>query len=131
MTVESIGNIADAYSNGKLPKCGMIISATREELMKVAGELLYREVLVTTGLSVESLKHSRHLTDKFYDQVCRCKEICDRLDINPARKYSRDEVLAIIDELLDGVKPKKSVLKKADTKARHHEESEVAKCTGR
>lgn len=32
---ENIGNIADAYSNGNLPKCGMIISATRDELLDV------------------------------------------------------------------------------------------------
>ena len=111
MTVESIGNIADAYSNGKLPKCGMIISATREELMKVAGELLYQEVAVTAGVSVESIKRAETLSDKFYDQVCRCKEICDRLKVDPTRQYSRDEVLAIIDELLDGVKPKKGKAK--------------------
>lgn len=115
MTVENIGNIADAYSNGKLPKCGMIISATREELMEISGNLLYQEVAVTAGRSIESIKRAAELADKFYDkfydQVCRCKEICDQLKVDPTRQYSRDEVLAIIDELLDGVKPKKGKAK--------------------
>ena len=123
MTVESIGNIADAYSNGNLPKHGMIISATKEELKNVAGDLLYQDVVVAAG-SIENIQRAKHLADKFYDQLCRCKDICDRLDYEPTRQYSREEVLEIIDELLDGIKPKKTRKKKADAKAHHHEESE-------
>ena len=105
MTVENIGNIADAYSNGNLPKHGMIISATKEELKNVAGDLLYQDVVVAAG-SIENIQRAKHLADKFYDQfyvqVGRCKDICDRLDSEPTRQYSREEVLEIIDELLDG-----------------------------
>ena len=44
----------------------------------------------------------------FKNQVERCGEISDRLKAEKAsRKYSRDEVYAIIDELLDGIKPEK------------------------
>ena len=105
----------------------MIISATKEELKNVAGDLLYQDVVVVAG-SIENIQRAKHLADKFYDQfyvqVGRCKYICERLASGPTRQYSREEVLEIIDELLDGIKPKKARKKKADAKAR--KESEAA-----
>ena len=118
MTVESIGNIADAYSNGKLPKCGMIISATREELMEVAGDLLYQEVAVVNasdardGLCVAKRKYGDESLQKmFLAQIERCAEICNRIVEQGDKTYTPKEVLAIIDELLDGVKPQKGKVK--------------------
>lgn len=125
MTVESIGNIADAYNNGKLPKCGMIISASREELMKVAGNVLYKEVVVAADLTLKELELAKYAADNFNKQIYRCGEICDRIDAEQPRQYSRDEVLAIIDELLDGIKPKKGRVKKAGAEACHHKDCEV------
>jgi hypothetical protein len=118
MTVENIGNIADAYSNGKLPKCGMIISATREELMEVAGNLLYQEVAVVNasdardGLCVAKRKYGDESLQKiFIAQIERCAEICNRIVKQGDKTYTPKEVLAIIDELLDGVKPEKGKAK--------------------
>ena len=131
MTVESIGNIADVYSNGKLPQRGMIISATKEELMAFDCNLLYREVAVMTTEKTKLVKSgvkgdAETLYKMFCGQLERCTTICNRMVTCGDRTYTPKEVLSIIDELLDGVKPMKSVLKKADSEARHHEESEVA-----
>ena len=130
MTVESIGNIADVYSNGKLPQRGMIISATKEELMTFSCNLLYREVAVTTTEKTKFVKSgvkgdAETLYKMFCGQIERCVTICNRIVTCGDRTYTPKEVLSIIDELLDSVKPMKSVLKKADAKAHHHEESEV------
>ena len=132
MTVECIGNIADAYSNGKLPQRGMIMSATKEELMAFNCNLLYREVAVVTTEKMKSVKgavkgtpEAEDLYKMFCGQLDRCATICNRIVTCGDRIYTPKEVLSIIDELLDGVKPMKSVLKKADSEARHHEESEV------
>ena len=132
MTVESIGNIADAYSNGKLPKQGMIISATKEELMAFSCNLLYREVAVMTiektkfdKSVVKGAPDAETLYKMFCGQIERCATICNRIVTCGDRTYTPKEVLSIIDELLDGVKPMKSVLKKAGAEARHHEEGEV------
>ena len=130
MTVENIGNIADAYSNGKLPKHGMIISATKEELMASNCNLLYREVAVVTTEKAKSVKggvkgapDAENLYKMFLAQIERCAAICNRIVDCGDRTYTPKEVLSIIDELLDGVKPKKSVLKKAVAETR--KESEV------
>ena len=132
MTVESIGNIADVYSNGKLPQRGMIISATKEELMAFSCNLLYREVAVATTEKTKIVKdgvkgapEAENLHKMFWGQIQRCATICNRIVTCGDRTYTPKEVLSIIDKLLDGVKPMKSVLKKADSEARHHEESEV------
>ena len=133
MTVESIGNIADAYSNGKLPQRGMIISATKEELIAFNCNLLYREVVVVTTEETKSVKggvkgapNAETLYKMFCGQIERCTTICNRMVACGDRIYTPKEVLSIIDELLDGVKPMKSVFKKADAEARHHKESEEA-----
>ena len=134
MTVESIGNIADAYSNGKLPKQGMIISATKEELLAFNCNLLYQEVAVVTTEEMKSVKgavkgapEAKDLYKIFCGQIERCTTICNRIETCGDRTYTPKEVLSIIDELLDGLKPMKSVLKKADAKASHHKESEEVK----
>ena len=132
MTVESIGNIADAYSNGNLPKTGIIISAGKNELAAFDCNLLYREVAVVTAEKTKIVKgdvkgapNAETLYKMFCGQIERCATICNRIVACGDRIYTPKEVLSIIDELLDGVKPMKSVLKKADSEARHHEESEV------
>ena len=132
MTVESIGNIADAYSNGNLPKTGIIISAGKNELAAFDCNLLYREVAVMTTEKTKIVKdgvkgapEAENLYNMFWGQIQRCATICNRIVTCGDRTYTPKEVLSIIDELLDGVKPTKSVLKKAGAEARHHEESEV------
>ena len=128
MTVESIGNIADAYSDGKLPKRGMIISATREELMEIAGDLLYQEVAVVNASDARDslpVAESKNLQKMFNAQIERCAGICNCLEERGDRTYTPKEVLAIIDELLDGIKPKKGRVKKAGAEACHHKDCEV------
>ena len=113
MTVVSIGNIADTYSNGKLPKCGIIIQADKEELMGgVAGNLLYREVSIIDTTTAGEISHAESICQQFSEQVGRCSVLQLRLDTEPTRLYSREEVLAFFDELLDGIKPKKGKVKK-------------------
>lgn len=116
MTVVNIGNIADAYHNGKLPRCGMIILADKEELMAFDCKLLYSEVSVIDAKIakhyVQDCAHADSISSTFEKQVARCAAICDRMAAEPERTYSHDEVLAIIDELLDGVKSRKGRVKK-------------------
>ena len=114
MTAINIGDIAKAYSNARLPSSGIIIEATREELQGIAGNILYRDVMVidaacaNAAACAKNARDAEYLSEKFYAQISRCGEICDRLKAEKAsRKYSRDEVYAIIDELLDGIKPEK------------------------
>lgn len=105
MILVNIGNIAAAYSNGRLPQCGMIIEATREELCAIEGDMLYGQVTVKPIGSVAARRPESPL-DPFLKQIERCREITERLNANGGRrKYTREEVFAIIDELLDGVKP--------------------------
>ena len=40
------------------------------------------------------------------------ERLCVALEAEPTRTYSHDDVIAIIDELLDGIKPKKGRVKK-------------------
>lgn len=132
MTVESIGNIADAYSNGNLPKTGIIISAGKNELAAFDCNLLYREVAVVTAEKTKSDKgglkgapKAETLYKMFCGQLERCTTICNRIVTCGDQTYTPKEVLSIIDWLLGGIKPMKSVFKKAGAEARHHEESEV------
>lgn len=75
--------------------------------------------------AVKGALDAEDLYKMFCGQIKRCATICKRIETCGDRTYTPKEVLSIIDELLDGVKPMKSVLKKADSEARHHEESEV------
>lgn len=112
MEVVNIGNLADTFGNGKLPKCGMIISAGKEELMDVAGDVLYQSVRVfnVQDADVGRIKDASFIRNLFDNQISRCGKICNRLESNkPTRKYTLQEVLAIIDELLDGIKPGEGV----------------------
>ena len=116
MTVDSIGDLVGWCQNGKLPRRGIIISASKEELMAFNVNLLFREVdVIDAAIAkhyVGDCANADSIRSMFDKQVGRCATICARLDAEPTRTYSHDDVIAIIDELLDGIKPKKGRAKK-------------------
>lgn len=103
MTVIGIGDM-EMENSEKF--CGIIIKATRRELQEVAGDVLYREVAVLDKSAVENANIANMLTSLFTAQVDREVEIKNRLNADGPRMYSREDVLAIMGELLDGIKPK-------------------------
>ena len=107
MTVDSIGDLVGWCQNGKLPRRGIIISASKEELMAFNVNLLFREVDVIDAATAKHYANTDCICSLFDKQIGRCAAICGRLDAEPTRTYSHDDVIAIIDELLDGIKPKK------------------------
>ena len=107
MTVDSIGDLVGWCQNGKLPRRGIIISASKEELMAFNVNLLFREVDVIDATIAKHYANMDCIRSLFDKQIGRCAAICGRLDAEPTRTYSHDDVIAIIDELLDGIKPKK------------------------
>ena len=107
MTVDSIGDLVGWCQNGKLPRRGIIISASKEELMAFNVNLLFREVDVIDATIAKHYANTDCIRSLFDKQIGRCAAICGRLDAEPTRTYSHDDVIAIIDELLDGIKPKK------------------------
>lgn len=46
MEVVMVGDIASQAIMDDLPECGIVISATREELRNLDGNLLYRKVIL-------------------------------------------------------------------------------------
>lgn len=106
MTCVEIGSLA-AF-NGKFK--GILIEATPDELRDIAGNIMYKEVVV---LPADCVTNGNGEKDPFWchnilsAQIERCGTICNRLNENRKRKYSVREVEAIIDELLDGIKPGK------------------------
>lgn len=97
MTVIDIGDIHTA-DGAKFP--GMVIEASREELQSVAGNILYEKVEV---LPLKSGNDSKD--GSFWGEVMEgfVKRLCDVnqriLTAKASRKYSRDEVLAMLDEI--------------------------------
>lgn len=92
MTVIEIGDLRTA--NGV--KCGIVIKAQKEELQEIAGKILYREV------TVEPIKESPEVIwNKKMEEMCeKLVEIDLRLrEQNNTKKYTRDEVLAMLDEI--------------------------------
>ena len=108
MTVIGIGDMKVENSE---KFCGIIIEATRKELQEVAGDILYREVAVLDKSAAEDANIANNLTDLFVAQIDREVEIKARLHDDVPRMYTREDVLAIMGELLDGVKPKKGSAK--------------------
>lgn len=106
MTCVEIGSLA-AF-NGKFK--GILIEATPDELRDIAGNIMYKEVVVLPADAVPTDGNGKDpffYRQRFMDQIERCGTICNRLNENRKRKYSVKEVEAIIDELLDGIKPRK------------------------
>ena len=98
MTVINIGDVQTA-DGAKFP--GMIIEASREELQAVAGNILYKEVEV---LPVEKLSGNPRsagywgdVMEGFVNRLCAV-DMRVRSD-KVSRKYTRDEVLAMLDEI--------------------------------
>lgn len=106
MTCVEIGSLA-AF-NGKFK--GILIEATPDELRDIAGNIMYKEVVVLPTSAVirdDTGRDPFWYREYLLNQVKRCGTICNRLNENLKRKYSVKEVEAIIDELLDGIKPGK------------------------
>lgn len=92
MTVIEIGDLRTA--NGV--KCGIVIEAQKGELQEIAGKILYREV------TVEPIKESpEKIWNKKMEEMCeKLIEIDQRLrEQKNTKKYTRDEVLAMLDEI--------------------------------
>jgi len=105
VTVIGVGDLQMA-DGAKFP--GIVIEATREELQAVAGKILYKEVEVSP---VETPSGNPHHPD-FWGEIMEgfVQRLCtvDRRvrEAKPTRKYSRAEVLAILDEIDPGKEKK-------------------------
>ena len=96
MTVIGVGDIQTA-DGAKSP--GMVIKASREELQEVAGNILYKEVEV---LPVESgAGKCCNFWDEKMEKMVDALVAVDRRvrDARPSKRYTRDEVLAMLDEI--------------------------------
>lgn len=103
MTVLEVG---DLHMKDGAKFSGIVIEATRGELQAVAGNVLYKEVEIAPckeGGESGGLWESELLND-FVQRLCAV----DRRirEAKPTRKYSRAEVLAILDEIDPGKKQK-------------------------
>lgn len=102
MTVIGIGDM-QMMDGAKFP--GIVIQATRGELQAVAGNVLYKEVEIVPykegGEGGDTWENE--LLNGFVQRLCAV----DRRvrEAKPTRKYSRAEVLAMLDEI-DPVKDK-------------------------
>jgi len=105
MKVVEMGRLA-AY-NGKFT--GMLIEATVDELRDLETNILYEDcAVVPVGSDGKPIQQDVRTFDQYTmiaNQIARCGEICARLNADRRKKYSATDVEAIIDELLDGVKP--------------------------
>lgn len=102
MTVIGVGDLQMA--NGE-NFSGLVIQATRGELQAVAGNVLYKEVEI-----VPYEEHKNGGCEWTEEMDAFVKRLCN-VDLRvrtakTSRKYSRDEVLAMLDEI-DPVKDKK------------------------
>ena len=102
MTVIGIGDLQMA-DGAKFS--GIVIEADREELKEIAGNILYREVIVEP---VSTGKDGRLTFNDMFGKVFggMAERLCavDRRvrEAKPTRQYSRDEVLAMLDEIDPG-----------------------------
>ena len=105
MTCVEIGRLA-AFG-GKFN--GVLIEATPDELREISGNILYQSVAVfpENAVTKENGGNDSFVDNRLSDQIERCGVICTRLNADRRKKYSVAEVEAIIDELLDGIKPGK------------------------
>ena len=103
MKVIGIGDM-QMMDGAKFP--GIVIEAIREELQAVAGKLLYKEVNVVPASLEDTTGKNGNLWDgKFGEMVDALIAINQRvLTAKASRKYTRDEVLAMLDEIDPGEK---------------------------
>jgi len=98
MTVVEIGDLQTARGERF---SGLVIQATRDELQEVAGNILYNEVVVSPAKLEDSAGENGNFWDgKFGEMVNALCAVNSRvLEAKPTRKYTRDEVLAMLDEI--------------------------------
>ena len=98
MTVIGVGDLQLA-DGAKFP--GIIIEASREELQEMAGNILYKEVnVVPANLEYTTGKNGNLWDGKFGEMVDALCAVDGRVrGAKPSRKYTRDEVLAMLDEI--------------------------------
>ena len=104
MTVVSIGNLQMA---GKEAFPSLVIKGTQDELRAVAGRVLYSEIkIVPAGEEEIAAGKNGNLWDgKFADMVEALIAVDRRVrEAKPTRRYTRDEVLAMLDEIDPGDK---------------------------
>lgn len=94
MTVIGVGDM-QMMDGAKFP--GVVIQASREELQAVAGNILYKEVEVLPAKDRKSTDFWGAELEKLVKRLC---EVDGRVrEAKPSRKYSRAEVLAMLDEI--------------------------------
>ena len=97
MTVLNLGDM-QMMDGAKFP--GIVIQASREELQAVAGNILYKEVAVLPlkrGNDSEDGSFWGEVMDGFMKRLCNVDQRVRTA--KASRKYSRDEVLAMLDEI--------------------------------
>ena len=97
MTVIGVGDM-QMMDGAKFP--GVVIQASREELQAVAGNILYKEVAVLPLKSGNDSKDGSFWGEVMEGFVKRLCDVDQRIRTAKAsRKYTRDEVLAMLDEI--------------------------------
>jgi len=97
VTVIGVGDLQMA-DGAKFP--GIVIEATREELQAVAGNILYKEVAVLSTKSKNDSKGGNFWDGKLGEMAEALCAVDRRVrEAKPTRKYSRAEVLAMLDEI--------------------------------
>ena len=94
--------IGDMLTRNGERSCGILIEASRHELQTVEGNILYKEVEV---LPVESGADThRDIWDETMEKMVDALVAVDRRvrDAKPSKRYTRDEVLAMLDEIDPG-----------------------------
>lgn len=94
--------IGDMLTRNGERLCGILVEASRDELQAVEGNILYKEVEV---LPVESGADThRDIWDETMEKMVDALVAVDRRvrDAKPSKRYTRDEVLAMLDEIDPG-----------------------------
>ena len=92
MQLVEIGNLRMVHGTG-LPRVGIIIECTKEEATS-CGAMLYKYV------DVSLLEESGNGTDLWRDFAERIADVDTRLrKEKPSKRFTRDEVLAMLDEI--------------------------------
>lgn len=98
MTVIGVGDLQMA--NGA-KFSGLVIQATREELQAVAGNILYKKVEVVPAHREDTTGESGNFWGGKLGEMAEALCAVDRRvrEEKPSRKYTRAEVLAMLDEI--------------------------------
>lgn len=94
MTVINVGDM-QMMDGAKFP--GIVIQASREELQAVAGNILYKEVEVAPHKEATTEEVFREVFGDMADALCAIDKRVR--EAKPSRKYTRAEVLAMLDEI--------------------------------